>query len=379
MKVTLILGTSWRCHICQGLAGAVCFWAATLKAARGTKVSFPCYETWINKSQPFHTSDLLQVADWRLCRICPKDFMWNWTLRVDHIFCPTKVWQNMLPVPHKKVWMKRGQMHRNDITLGLQSRSWFALSFGFSFQPHMVTFLHLHDLHLASVFAVKHKAVHKSLAKLNSMSPSAHCKYVLNVPTCLMFAHQTLTCFSQSTGDARQMSPRCLGLMLKINAWWSGAIWSPKKLFLGFSIWGYPRLLKVKGCFFRGWKSFLGFWLLGFCLHRWVVRSHDSRISAVKAESQEGTWRMDDPQSQRKDDLSFDYWGTMYRNLPKRRWFSFFSWHVVSYMFVIPEWDKPGVSCTPSLIRNEPSLPRNKSATFWSNWIQWSKEWFMQS
>ena len=231
----------------------------------------------------------------------------------------------------------------------------------------MVTFLHQHDLHLASVFAVKHKAVHKSLAKLNSMSPSAHCKYVLNVPTCLMFAHQTLTCFSQSTGDARQMSPRCLGLMLKINAWWSGAIWSPKKLFLGFSIWGYPRLLKVKGCFFRE-----------FCLHRWVVRSHDSRISAVKAESQEGTWRMDDPQSQRKDDLSFDYWGTMYRNLPKRRWFSFFSWHVVSYMFVIPEWDKPGVSCTPSLIRNEPSLPRNKSATFWSNWIQWSKEWFMQ-
>ena len=48
----------------------------------------------------------------------------------------------------------------------------------------------------------------------------------------------------------------------------------------------------------------------------------------------------------------------------------FFSWHVVSYMFVIPEWDKPGVSCTPSLIRNEPPLPRNKSATFWSNWIQ---------
>lgn len=112
-------------HICQGLAGAVCFWAAALKAARGTKVSFPCYETWITKSQPFHVSVLLQVADWRLCRICPKDFMWNWTLRVDHIFCPTKVWQNMLPVPQKKVWMKWSQMHRNDITLGLQSRSFF--------------------------------------------------------------------------------------------------------------------------------------------------------------------------------------------------------------------------------------------------------------
>jgi len=28
----------------EGLAGAVCFWAATLKAARGTKVSFPCYD-----------------------------------------------------------------------------------------------------------------------------------------------------------------------------------------------------------------------------------------------------------------------------------------------------------------------------------------------
>ena len=28
----------------EGLAGALCFWAAVLKAAKGKKVSFPCYD-----------------------------------------------------------------------------------------------------------------------------------------------------------------------------------------------------------------------------------------------------------------------------------------------------------------------------------------------
>lgn len=31
----------------QGLAGAVCFWVAALKAARGSSVNFPCYEAWV--------------------------------------------------------------------------------------------------------------------------------------------------------------------------------------------------------------------------------------------------------------------------------------------------------------------------------------------
>lgn len=241
-------------HISQGLAGAVCFWAATLKAARGTKVSFPCYETWINKSQPFDTSDLLQVAHWRLC---PSS--------APRILCEIEAGGTTSSVPPKcGAWFPRkrcgwSEARCTETTSHLDSTAdyFFALSFGFSFQPHMVTFLHLHHLHLASVFAVKHKAVHKSLAKLNSMSPSAHCKYVLNISH--LFAHQTLTCFSQSTGDARQMSPRCLGLMLKINAWWSGAIWSPKKLFLGFS---FP--FGAFTLFLSGMKMYL--MLLGFYL-----------------------------------------------------------------------------------------------------------------
>ena len=194
------------------------------------------------------------------------------------------------------------------------------------------------------------------------------------------------------------MPPRCLASMLKIDAWWIGAIWSPKKLFLGFSFpFGLlPRIAQGQRLFLSGmkillmsvnWQCFWGFiwsfphpssqisttvFLKDFACAVELFQ-HDPRISVVKAESQEGTWTMDDPQSQGRDDLSFDNWGTIYRNLLKRRCFFF----LVCYMFVIPEWDKGRVSCTP--FRNEPWLPRNKSATFWSNWIQWSKEWFMQS